>query len=433
MKKGPLGTEIEIANIKKGETLELYYRVKDQEGAWSEPVMKEITPEVRLLMDANLKSEKPENPLTAFQTGNNVIFHNLWTSYPYAHHMEIQMYDGKTPILNKIVLTKEKGNVKTESPYPERTWKDTSFYIPQTVNDKVLEDKTYTFVVKAMDSEDPAIAKEKSFKVTTISNRPPVVDFVKLVPNPLYEGDQHEVTLRVSDPDEDRLKLDVYLKCDQKEEVLYQSFSDLSSGQQVNLKPLTVEKGKTIEWRGVVTDPKGAWAESKRVVPIEAFGIENISVKGAWQHWRGQKNAFGEQMTNEPYRFLSMEKLTFSVETRGKVDKVSLNLSPELEAMTYKDTKGNLYYYKDEVGYNVKFPLALKLQNKGLYGTTYILPFADSTKSWENKNLKKAYQIRVTIENEERKRTLIYGDAPGEAKIDITGNIFDLLYNQPAK
>ncbi len=432
-KNGPLGTEIKVSNLKKGDTVYVSYRVKDQEGAWSQPVYKEITPEVRLLMDADLKSEDPKNKLTAFPTGNNVVFSKLWTSYPYAHHLEIQMYDGNIPLLKKAVLTKETGQVTAETPFPERTWKDHTFFIPQMVNGNLLTDKTYTFKVTAYDSSDPKIFKEKLFNVTTISNRPPTVDFVKWTPTSLYEGDQHEMTLTVNDPDKDLLKLDVYLKCDQKPEVLYQSFQNLSAGQQVNLKPFTIHEGKSIQWRAVVTDPKGESGENRKLLPIQAFGIDSITVKGAWNHWRGQKNAFGQQMTNEPNRFLSMEKLTFAVTTRGEVSKVSIKLSPELEAMAYKDPKGKTYYYKDELGYNVEFPIFLKPQNSNIYSATYILPFADSTISWENNRKKKPYLIYVTLENKDRKRLFIYGDDPGEVKIDITGNIFDLLYNQPTK
>ncbi len=41
--------------------------------------------------------------------------------------------------------------------------------------------------------------------------------------------------------------------------------------------------------------------------------------------------------------------------------------------------------------------------------------------------------ITVTIESKERMCVFVYGDDPREVKIDITGNIFDLLYNQPVK
>ena len=56
----------------------------------------------------------------------------------------------------------------------------------------------------------------------------------------------------------------------------------------------------------------------------------------------------------------------------------------------------------------------------------YILPLAPSTVSWEDKRLKQPYKMIVTAYNGNRSETYIVDD------IDITGNVYDLIYIQPA-
>lgn len=424
--RGALGTAMSGA-METGETYIVSYRVKDLEGAWSDPVTEQIVAGMNLLMDAKLKAQDSAHNLNQFPTGNNVVLCDLWSSYPLAHHLEIQMLDGTTPIFSQAVLRKEWGHVRSEA-YPERDWQDYVFNIPAG-----LADKTYTFKVTAVSDSNNSIRKTKSFNVTTVSNRAPTVSFTEISPQIFYEGDLAQLKIKVADDDNDLLSLDVYASYDGKSEQLIDHHENLVSGSIVSVRAFTIGKGNTISLRAVVKDLKQAEGQASVNRPIHGLGIKNVSLTGAWNHWRGQTNAFGEKMTNEPYRFLAYEKIQLELETDGEPDRVSLRLEGPLEAMNYQDSKGKWHSYKEELGYDVAFPIIFRKTNVNIYYLEYILPLANSTITYANERKRPPYQLMITLEKDGRARTLIYGDQPGEPGIDLTGNIFDLIYNQPAK
>lgn len=427
---GPLGTQLK-ANAQMGETYLVAYRVKDVEGEWSYPVMKTIVPKIEMKLKAELKPENPLHKFTAFQTGNNVVFSKLWTSYPYEHNVSIQMYDGSTPILSQVLLTKANGNVAKENA-PERDWKDVTFNIPKMVNGVKLANKTYRFVVTAYDPSDAAMTAAATFYVTTVSNSPPKVAITMSTPSTLYEGDAHFISLEVSDPDLDLVDLDIYYRIEGEAEQRYAHYKQLKSGTVVTTKPLILPNALAIHWRAVVVDPSQSQAEAKRSNPIHAFGIESLEVKGSWHHWRGQVNGLGKQMTNEPHRFLSLENLTFSLKVRGTVESAYLDLEAPLKAMTFNSKNGKTIHYKDLIGKTVAFPLFFSRNTSNLFKLEYILPLAPSTVDSNDKRLRPPYAITIVIENEDRVRTYTFDAASGGPFIDITGNTFDHVYNQPS-
>lgn len=427
---GPLGTQLKV-NAQMGETYLVAYRVKDVEGEWSYPVMKTIMPKIEMKLKADLKPENPLHKLTAFQTGNNVVFNKLWTSYPYEHNVSIQMYDGSNPILSQVMLTKANGNVAKENT-PERDWKDVTFNIPKMVNGVKLADKTYRFVVTAYDPSDASMTATATFYVTTVSNSPPKVAITMSTPSTLYEGDAHFISIEVSDPDLDLLDLEVYYSFEGESEQRYAHYKQLKSGTVVTTKPLILPNALAIHWRAVVVDPSKSQAEAKRSNPIHAFGIESLEVKGSWHHWRGQVNGLGKQMTNEPHRFLSLENLTFSLKVRGTVASAYLDLEAPLKAMTFNSKNGKTIHYKDLIGKTVAFPLFFSRNTSNLFKLEYILPLAPSTVDSNDKRLRPPYAITIVIENEDRVRTYTFDAASGGPFIDITGNTFDHVYNQPS-
>ncbi len=423
---GTLGTTMSGA-METGETYIVSYRVKDVEGQWSDPVTEQVVAGMNLLMDAKLETESPTQSLTKFQTGNNVKFTNLWSSYALAHRLEIQMFNEGVPILNKVTLRKEWGNVKTEA-YPERDWHDVLFAIP-----KGLADKTYQFIVTAYDDINASIKKYNTFQLTSVSNSAPIITFAKFEPTDLYEADMAKVQVKVSDPDGDRLKVQIYISFDGKPEKMLEVQENVISGTGLDLAPFEIPNAKSIKLRGVVIDPYLAEGQAEMVKPIQAFGIETVKITGAWQHWRGQKNAFGQLMTNEPNRFLSYEKIHIVVESRGNPDQVKIRLEAPLEAMRYTDPKGNVYDYKEELGYEVSFPINFTISDVNKFNLDYILPFANSSIDWMDQRKRPPYKLYVTLIKDGRTRIITIGDDAGEANIDLTGNIFDLIYNQPAK
>jgi len=77
----------------------------------------------------------------------------------------------------------------------------------------------------------------------------------------------------------------------------------------------------------------------------ESLRITDVTISGYWNHWRGQVDMFGERMTNEPHRFLGLERVKINVHTSGYADRVEIRFSSELEAMQFRDSKGNIYDY----------------------------------------------------------------------------------------
>lgn len=165
------------------------------------------------------------------------------------------------------------------------------------------------------------------------------------------------------------------------------------------------------------------------VYEVRHLKITDVSVAGYWNHWRGQVNAFGEQMSVEPHRFLSLECVKIDIKTQGDPDKVVIRFSPELEAMTYTDPKGNVYDYStDFFHYYVDFPqdsTFIPVNNSVTW--EYNLPLAPSTKDWDDLRKKPQFKMTVTAWKGSASVTYTVDD------IDITGNIYDLTYIQPVR
>lgn len=164
---------------------------------------------------------------------------------------------------------------------------------------------------------------------------------------------------------------------------------------------------------------------------IVTLAVTGVSIRGYWNHWRGQVDMFGKQLTDEPHRFLSLETVKVDVSTTGNADKVVIRFSPELEAMQFTDTNGNVYDYRDDYfGEYVIFPqnstISLDSSVRDNHAVwEYSLPLAPSSKSWDDARLRGQYSMTVTAYKGERSVVYTVND------IDITGNVYDLTYIQP--
>lgn len=143
-------------------------------------------------------------------------------------------------------------------------------------------------------------------------------------------------------------------------------------------------------------------------------------------------------------RYMGYEKVTIEAEMSKKCDEVLLEFSPELMAMKFVNSKGQTYYYRDEIGREVKFPIKMylvtndKKQHSGdgavkdaaksegfLYTAEYILPLANSTLDWKNTRQREAYSAIITAKMGKTEVKENIDD------IDLTGNIHDLIYIKP--
>ncbi|MDO8685566.1 MAG: hypothetical protein Q7J78_02735 [Clostridiales bacterium] len=157
----------------------------------------------------------------------------------------------------------------------------------------------------------------------------------------------------------------------------------------------------------------------------------DIKIEGYWNHWRGQQDIFGNRLTNEPHRFLSLEKVKISIKTKGFAEKVVVRFSPELESMEWNGTNGRYYdYAEDFTGYYVFFPedstflLDPEMEENSL-SWEYTLPIAPDTLSWEGDRLHYPYSMTVTISGDGLESVYTIDN------IEITGNVYDLIYLDP--
>jgi len=134
-------------------------------------------------------------------------------------------------------------------------------------------------------------------------------------------------------------------------------------------------------------------SEELRVVfPLEPATGAVITLKGSWQYWRGQKNLLGEQLGEEPDRFMALEGLT--VEVGG--------LSGE-----------GVLYFDEALGLEpVAFDTACEV--------SLVLPLLKSSLSPGGERLREPYRIWVKA-----------GEEVAEKTFEITGNIYDRIYLQP--
>jgi hypothetical protein len=223
-------------------------------------------------------------------------------------------------------------------------------------------------------------------------------------------------------------------------------FSDTPYSTSIILTPSP--DGDNIRWTGSFTVPEdipeGAYnARFRAATPngnvetrdigftVRTLKITGVSLKGSWNHWRGQVDIFGRQMGVEPHRFLSLEAVNVTVETSGFAEKIIIRFSPELEAMSYTNSLGHIYdYEKDFMGYRVDFPedsTILIGEPKAVNSANweYVLPLAPDTKSWGNERQRQPYRMEVYAYRGESFDIYIVDD------IEITGSIYDLTYIQP--
>jgi hypothetical protein len=141
---------------------------------------------------------------------------------------------------------------------------------------------------------------------------------------------------------------------------------------------------------------------------------------------------FGKQLTIEPHRFLSLEKVRITADVGGGADKLTIRFSPELESMHFTDPMGNVYSYYEQLGYIVAFPgdstVALDpAVTENSVSWEYILPLAPSTVGWDDVRKRAPYSMTIAAWKGSQSVSHTIDD------IDITGNTYNLIYIQPAK
>jgi len=400
-------------------TYELQYYVKDVEGVWSDPFTMAFTlqsiPPVQMF-DAKLRPKDPQFSLSSMPASEYLEVYDVWTRSPNNVRLEIRLYNstGTSAVgeLKTVEYSSSTGSKVGNDVY----WNPIEYKIPETT-----PDGNYKLRVVARDTVNNTTA-HKDFDVTV--NTP-----INLIPSFPEE-------INTWSPVEIRASTSMYAS--NVHAVLfkgtpYQTTVSLAGTMQsgkINwykeyVVSRSVPEGEYIV-EFVARTPSGK-TEAKTVnTRLNTFDIEEVSLQGYWNHWRGQTNIFGERMSVEPHRFLGLETVKITVKTSDVADRIEIRFSPELESMEYTDPYGNVYSYEEFAGKTETFPLVIIPDGK-VATRDYMLPLTESSVDWDNVRRKPPFWMEVKAYKGDIARTYVIDD------IDITGNIFDCTYIQPLR
>lgn len=408
-------------------TYELNYYVLDPEGYWSDPFVMSFTldtaPSVQF--EASLRtldskfslirvagdSSKPGIPASEYLEA-----FDLWTRYPHDVKLEMALFSGATKVspLKTVTLGSATGK-KVEN---DIEWNNVIYEIPDN-----LADKTYDFRISAVGEGGQSAEKSFAVAVSTPINLEPSM------PAEVVGGSSAELSAHTS-----KYTGDVNV-------VLFYGTPYAKSYNLINTQGVDAGgKDWTVELsipEGIPEDnyvarftaraPNGTSQIKGLSFKLINLAIKDVSINGYWNHWRGQLDIHGERMTDEPHRFLSLERIRIDITTIGDPESVLIRFSPELEAMRYTDPDGHTYDYdRDFFGYQVLFPEDSTFSASANHVSwEYHLPLAPSSKSWDNARLRPQYSMTVTAQKAGATAIYVIDD------IDITGNVYDLTYIQP--
>lgn len=399
------------SSLEKG-TYEFRYSVKDMEGAWSDPkttlfTLTEVPPPQ--LLSASLKTADERFSLNMIPGMEFLTFYDIKTRYPY----DVKLSYGW--LKNGVVVQSFKEIiVEFDEVNGDRIWNSYDFEVP-----KVLSDGPYTIELKVEDKSNASNYAKKIFDVKVFTP----IELKTYTPEMILPGDNRLActTSRYVDS----VDLTLYHNTAYAESVTMNRVSETSWEYVYASSDSVPDNLYDVYYEASVhSTPYKIETQLDQTEKV-SLRAEAIIIKGAWQYWDGGLNIFGEQLTDEPHRFLSLEEIEILVETIGKPDYIEIDMSDALKKMTYRDNQNNLYLYKELVGYEESFPLMMTSIDKDNWSRYYVLPLAPSTKSFENVVLTSPYYIKIT---------LIKGLSSVEyfvSDIHITGNTLDHLYLQP--
>jgi hypothetical protein len=401
---------------------EFRYSVKDIEGAWSVEAVQtfdlESAPPIQLT--AQLRPlDSTKFSLGSIPASEWLEVYDVETRFPESHDVKMQWVGPDDTVLSDAALLSGavSGNVTVSGDVYQ--WEPVQLKIPKTYQDALYAVRVTAFNDRTEAAVDLPFRVETPIAVTgsvgllragdSAEFQAVTTPYAETVRLTLYKGTPFEYSRNLF---KDESATNTWILT---EGVPY----NLPAGNYVFAFEAETASGKK------ASDLIYAEAESLEIVDFQAIGY--------WNHWRGQDNLLGERMANEPHHFLSYECIRFVATISGNAQRVELRLSPELEAMKYTDRYGNQYRYEDEIGETVAFPLEMTCEEGpdengiSIWRVEYILPLADSSLDWENQRERVPYYAKVTAYDDMgTERQLSIED------IDLTGNIFDLLYIQPA-
>lgn len=392
-------------------TYEFRYVVKDLEGSWSDPKVTVFTlsdvPPPQLL-DGKLRTVKGEFSLSSIPGTEWLEFYDVRTRYPLDHKLRYRWLKSGSALTNYVTMDSD-----YLSSNQDRFYEPFKLEVP-----KKLSDGQYSLELCVFDKNNDTIQSSKLFDVTVHTP----VNLETVTPNQIIPGSNRFEATTSKYVDQVVLTLysgtsyeEIFMMTKQNDRWIYDYISEASVPDGIY----------SVSYEGIINSEP--FKQEMKTDEVEKISLkaESIIIQGDWEYWDGGNNIFGEPLSEEPHRFMSLEAIDIIVKTIGQPDSIEVTMSPELMAMTYVDELNNTYYYSELVGNEVSFPLYMSSQDKDKWHVAYVLPLADTTKTLDGVVIRPPYEIKIV---------LVKGDARIEYVVDdihITGNTLDRLYIQP--
>jgi len=149
------------------------YRVKDLEGAWSDPWTMNFTlatePGIQIL-DAKLKTADPQFSINSIPASENLIIYDVLTRFPYTTYLDVAIYQGATKKTTSKIVNFTEG-ITGNKTANDISWNEISYTIPAA-----LADGSYTVKVTAVGTNGKTAAVDLPFNANTPVNLQ-IVDF----------------------------------------------------------------------------------------------------------------------------------------------------------------------------------------------------------------------------------------------------------------
>jgi hypothetical protein len=416
--EGKLPTDLTYKND-AGEDINyiVKYSVKDIEGAWSLPVYTTVGlfDKLPVILDASLKTESNNFSLSSIPITENLQVYDIETKYPNPVRLELGIFKDGTLQGSKMSISFDGSNGTQNG--DSINWNDLIFEV-----DSSIPDGLYTFRITAFNSSDASKFAFKEFSVNVFTP----INLVPNVPDSLIVGSDNLITATTSKY-VDQLTMTIFNGTSYEKKLSMSK--DGSNTWEYNYIPDGTEPDGSYQIEFIASIPTVPRKSETSLVPFEliSLNIEDVRIWGDWNHWRGQVDKIsGLTLATNPHRFMSHENINIEADIVGVPDLVTIELSPELKALVYRNTEGHTYRHDFDFGLPAEtFPLSMQTSNQYNYSRDYILPLADWTLDYENNRHRGQYWITVTATKGTTTRSVTIND------IELTGNIHDMIYYQP--
>jgi hypothetical protein len=150
--------------LTNGETYSMKLLVKDIEGAWSKPYIKDFKnssykPMPPELLDAKLKANNSKYLLSSIPSSEDLKVYDIITKYNKDHYIDMALYKGSTKAVDSIKMNTGTDDVSVKD--ETYTWKDKIYSIPKTLTDGI-----YKFIINAIDTNNINNKDSVEFNVT---------------------------------------------------------------------------------------------------------------------------------------------------------------------------------------------------------------------------------------------------------------------------